>query len=183
MSDNVEGYATGSYSKSYVSIKGAPAAVRSDPALRRRPGAGFVQPGYRPAGLCLLDRRQLRHPAAGRRLNPNNPYAAAFAADPANGAARLYYLFGDIPAGSDRDNEVIRGAIGFNGSFGDDWNWRVEAVGARDNLSLTQHGVLSIAGVANAINTGATTSSTRRRTRPPCATWSRRIARRRRTRR
>ena len=66
--------------------------------------------------------------AADRQLNPNNPYAAAFAADPANGAARIYYLFGDIPAGSERTNEVYRFTAGLNGSFGDDWNWRVEGV-------------------------------------------------------
>jgi iron complex outermembrane receptor protein len=154
MSDNVEGYATGSYSKSYVSIKGAPAAVRATQPFGGAPALASSNPGIvLPVYVCSTGTNCAT--AADRRLNPNNPYAAAFAADPANGAARLYYLFGDIPAGSDRDNEVIRGAIGFNGSFGDDWNWRVEAVGARDNLSLTQHGVLSIAGVANAINTGA----------------------------
>ena len=80
-------------------------------------------------------------------LNPNNPYAAAFAGDPANGAARIYYLFGDIPAGSDRTNEVYRVTAGLNGSFGDDWKWRVEGVYARDDLTITQHGLLNIAAL------------------------------------
>jgi iron complex outermembrane receptor protein len=156
LSDNVEGYATGSYSKSYVSIKGAPAAVRATQPFGGAPALASSNPGIvLPVWICPTGVNCANPATVGRTLNPNNPFAAAYAADPANGAARLYYLFGDIPVGSDRDNEVIRGAVGFNGSFGDDWNWRVEAVGARDNLSLTQHGVLNIAGVSSAINTGA----------------------------
>jgi iron complex outermembrane receptor protein len=136
---------------------GAPALASSNP--------GIVLPVW----ICPTGANCADPAAVGRRLNPNNPYAAAFAGDPANGAARIYYLFGDIPAGSDRTNEVIRGAAGLKGLFGGDWNWRVEAVGARDNLRSTQYGFLNIANLLNAINTGATTSSIRRRTRPPCA--------------
>lgn len=154
MSDNVEGYATGSYSKSYVSIKGQPTAARQTQPFGGAPSLASSNPGIvLPVYVCSTGTNCAT--AADRRLNPNNPFAAAYAADPANGAARLYYLFGDLPAGSERDNEVIRGTIGFNGSFGDDWNWRVEAVGARDNLKLTQHGLLNIAGLMNAINTGS----------------------------
>jgi iron complex outermembrane receptor protein len=93
--------------------------------------------------------------AADRELNPNNPYAPAYANDPANGAARIYYRFGDIASKSRRGNELIRGAIGLNGHFGDDWNWRVEAVGARDNLKYVSYGTISIAGLRQAVNTGA----------------------------
>ena len=153
LNENVEGYATGSYSKSYVSIKGLPSAVRNTQPFGGAPSLASSNPGIvLPVYVCSSGTNCST--AVDRRLNPNNPYAAAFAADPANGAARLYYLFGDIPAGSERDNEVIRGTMGFNGSFGDDWNWRVEAVGARDNLRLTQHGLLNIAALTNAINTG-----------------------------
>jgi iron complex outermembrane receptor protein len=112
-----------------------------DPALRRLSFGGLEQPRHRlPVWICTAGVNCADPTAPGRRLNPNNPFAAAYATDPANGAARIYYLFGDIPAGSERSNEVIRGTFGLKGSFGDDWNWRVDAVGARDNLKITQHG-------------------------------------------
>ncbi|WP_163500678.1 hypothetical protein, partial [Escherichia coli] len=57
--------------------------------------------------------------AADRQLNPNNPYAAAYANDPANGAARLYYLFGDVRSGSNRVNEVFRVTGGLHGTIAD----------------------------------------------------------------
>ena len=154
LSDNVEGYATGSYSKSYVNIKGTPTAIRQTQPFGGAPSLASSNPGIvLPVWICPAGVNCATAP--DRRLNPNNPFAAAYAADPANGAARIYYLFGDIPGGSERDNEVIRGTVGFNGSFGDDWNWRVEAVGARDNLKLTQHGLLNIANLMTAINTGS----------------------------
>ena len=92
---------------------------------------------------------------AGRQLNPNNPYAAAFAADPQNGAARIYYLFGDVQAGSRRVNEVFRVSGGLSGHFGDSWAWNVEAAYSRDNLDLTQYGWANLAGLTQAINTGS----------------------------
>ncbi|WP_297515128.1 TonB-dependent siderophore receptor [uncultured Caulobacter sp.] len=152
--DHIEGYATGSYSKNYVSIKGAPTAIRQTQPFGGAPSLASSNPGIvLPVYVCSAGVNCATDPT--RRLNPNNPFAAAYANDPANGAARIYYLFGDIPLGSERDNEVIRGTVGFNGSFGDDWNWRVEAVGARDNLKLTQHGLLNISSLLNAINTGS----------------------------
>ena len=154
MNENVEGYATASYSKSYVSIKGTPTAARQTQPFGGAPSLASSNPGIvLPVYVCNSGVNCAT--AADRRLNPNNPYAAAYAGDPSNGAARLYYLFGDLAPGSERDNEVIRGTVGFKGSFGDDWNWSVEAVGARDNLKLTQHGLLNIAGLMTAINTGS----------------------------
>ncbi|WP_421736725.1 TonB-dependent receptor plug domain-containing protein [Caulobacter sp.] len=154
LNENVEAYATGSYSSSYVSIKGAPTAIRATQPFGGAPSLASSNPGIvLPVYVCSTGLNCAT--AADRRLNPNNPYATAFAADPSNGAARIYYLFGDLPAGSDRSNEVIRGAFGFKGSFGDDWNWTVDAVGARDNLKITQHGLLNIANLMTAINTGS----------------------------
>lgn len=154
LNDNIEAYLTGSYSNSFVSILNAPRAVRATQPFGASPTLASSNPGIvLPVYICSAGTNCAT--AADRQLNPNNPYAAAFAADPANGAARLYYLFGDIKAGSDRENEVIRGTLGLNGHFGDDWNWRVEAVGARDNLQLTQYGFLNIANLLKAINTGS----------------------------
>ena len=93
--------------------------------------------------------------AADRRLNPNNPFAAAYANDPANGAARIYYQFGDIPFNFDRRNELYRFTAGLNGRVANSWDWRVEGVWARDNFQIPDRGYLNIANLLNAINTGA----------------------------
>ncbi|MEO6216930.1 MAG: TonB-dependent receptor [Sphingomonas sp.] len=154
VSDNVEAYLTGSYSRSFVSIQGLPSAIRQTQPFGAAPAVASSNPGIvLPVYICSAGVNCST--AANRQLNPNNPYAAAFANDPSNGAARIYYLFDDIPGGSDRTNEVFRFTGGLSGSFGGDWNWRVDGVYARDNLSITQHGLLNIAALATAINTGS----------------------------
>jgi iron complex outermembrane receptor protein len=152
--DNVEGYVSGMYSHDLVSIKDIARVLRDSQPFGASPSLASSNPGIvLPVYICSTGVNCST--AADRRLNPNNPYASAFAADPTNGAARIYYRFGDIPAGSDRSNEVIRLAAGLNGHFGDDWNWRIDAVGADDNLSIVQHGFANIANTLQAINTGA----------------------------
>ncbi|SEM70757.1 iron complex outermembrane recepter protein [Sphingomonas gellani] len=149
VNDNVEGYVTGSYSRDYVSITSAfPAAIRATQPFGAAPSVASSNPGVvLPVFVCAAGTNCAT--ATDRRLNPNNPFAAQ------GNAARIYYLFGDIPGGSDRTNEVMRATAGLNGHFGEGWNWRVEGVAARDDLHITQHGLLNIAALANVINTGA----------------------------
>jgi iron complex outermembrane receptor protein len=152
LSENIEAYATGSYSRNEVDIKNQPRTIRNTQPFGASPalsGLSMVLPVW----ICSAGTSC--NTAADRTLNPNNPYAAAYANDPANGAARIYYLFGDIPAGSNRVNDVIRGTAGLKGEFGDGWNWSLDAAGARDNLVITQRGFLNINGLVNAINTGS----------------------------
>ncbi|MHA6722306.1 TonB-dependent receptor domain-containing protein [Sphingomonas sp. RS2018] len=154
VSDDIEAYATGSYSRSYVSINGIPSSIRNTQPYGGAPALASSNPGIvLPVYICSAGINCST--AADRRLNPNNPFAAANAATPANGAARIYYLFGDIAAGSERTNEVYRFTAGLNGSFGNDWSWRVEGVYARDNLEIVQHGLINIAALRTAINTGS----------------------------
>ncbi|MBT2186227.1 TonB-dependent receptor domain-containing protein [Sphingobium nicotianae] len=157
VSDNVEAYLSGNFSRSYVSIiSGFPAAIRNTQPFGGSPALASSNPGIvLPVWICPTGVNCADPATAGRTLNPNNPYAAAFAANPSQGAARIYYLFGDLPIGSDRTNDVYRVAGGFSGTFGDDWDWRVEGVGAWDNLKIVQHGLLNIAALKQAINTGS----------------------------
>jgi iron complex outermembrane receptor protein len=156
LADNIEGYLTGSYSNSYVSINNAPRALRNTQPYGGAPSLASSNPGIvLPVYICTAGINCAVPGAPGRQLNPNNPYAAAFANTPANGAARIYYSFGDIDAGSDRTNEVYRFAGGLHGTVGDDWTWKVDGVYARDNLEIVQRGYLNIANTLNAINTGA----------------------------
>ncbi|WP_448663442.1 TonB-dependent receptor domain-containing protein [Sphingomonas sp. CJ20] len=155
VSDTIEGYVTGSYSRSYVSIHGLPSAIRQTQPFGANPLVATSNPGVvLPVYICPTG-NNCATDLTNRRLNPNNPYAQAYANDPANGAARIYYLFSDIPGGSERTNEVYRTTAGLNGSFDGGWDWRVEGVYARDNLSITQHGLINIAALRTAINTGS----------------------------
>ena len=154
LGDQVEGYVTGSYSNSRVNIERTPQAIRQTqptggPVSLASNNPGIVLPVY----VCSAGVNCAT--AGDRRLNPNNPYAAAFAADPTNGAARIYYLFGDLKTGSNRENELYRATAGLKGRFGDDWAWQAEGVYAEDHLRFTQYGFLNIAGLLNAINTGS----------------------------
>lgn len=155
LTDNIEYHVTGMYSRDYVSITSAfPSAIRATQPFGASPATASSNPGIvLPVYVCAAGINCATSPT--RQLNPNNPYAAAFAGDPANGAARIYYLFGDIPGGSDRTNEVVRVAGGFSGEFGKGWGWRLDGVAARDDLHITQHGLINIAALATAINTGA----------------------------
>ena len=154
LSDNIEAYVTGSYSHNSVRISGLPQTIRQRqpygaPATQSSRAPGIVLPVY----ICASGANCAT--ASDRRLNPNNPYAAAYALNPSEGAASLYYRFGDIESASTRTNEVIRGAAGVKGTFGDGFGFTVDAVGAKDNLSLTSYGTIDIAGLKQAINTGA----------------------------
>lgn len=154
VSDSIEGYVTGSWSRSYVSIMGTPSAIRATQPFGGSPTLASSNPGIvLPVYICAAGVNCAT--AADRQLNPNNPYATSTSVDPATNAARIYYMFGDIAAGSERTNDVYRFTSGLNGKIGESTDWRVEGVYARDNLKLTQHGLLNIANLMNAINTGA----------------------------
>jgi len=155
LADNVEGLITASYSRDYVNITtNFPSAIRNTQPFGGAPALASSNPGIvLPVYICAAGTNCAT--AADRKLNPNNPYAAAYANDPANGAARIYYLFGDIPLISERENKVYRVTAGLHGTFEGDWEWRVNGVYARDNLKLTQHGYLNIANLLKAVNTGS----------------------------
>lgn len=154
LSDSVEGYATASYTHDRVDIIALPQGIRQTQPFGGSPSVASSNPGIvLPVYICSSGVNCAT--ATDRRLNPNNPYAAAYANDPSNGAARIYYLFGDVKSGSTRTNEVLRGTLGLNGRFGDSWEWKVDAVGAKDNLSLTDYGYPNITGLLQAINTGS----------------------------
>ena len=153
LGENIEAYLLGSYSHSQVNITGLPAGIRQRQPFGASPTTASNNPGIvLPVYVCAAGVNCAV--AADRRFNPNNPYAVA-GANPATDAARIYYLFGDIPAGSERGNDVYRAAGGINGTIGDGFNFRIDGVYARDDLDLTSFGVINIAGLRQVVNTGA----------------------------
>ena len=154
LSDNLEAFASGSYSHSEVSIMGAPSGIRQTQPFGGSAALASSSPGIvLPVYVCSTGVNCST--AADRRLNPNNPYAAAYANNPSQGAARIYYLFGDILAGSDRYVDVFRTTAGISGDLGNGFKFRLNGVYARDNFSVTQRGFVNIQGLLSAINTGA----------------------------
>ncbi len=151
---NVDGYVAGSYARNRVVISRAPVAIRQTQAFGGSPATATSAPGIvLPVYICSSGVNCAT--AADRQLNPNNPYAAAFAADPANGAARIYYLFGDVKSGSRRVNEVYRISAGLKGDIGSSWRWSIDSAYSRDNLDLTVYGNFNLNGLIKAINTGS----------------------------
>jgi iron complex outermembrane receptor protein len=154
LGDAVEGYVAGSYAHDRVDIINPPRAIRQTQAFGGAPATSTTNPGIvLPVYICSAGVNCAT--AADRRLNPNNPYAAAFASNPAAGAARIYYLFGDIRSGSERINDVYRISGGLSGQFGDSWDWSLQAAYSRDDLRLTTFGYANLAGLVRAINTGS----------------------------
>lgn len=154
LSDNLEAFASGSYSHSEVSIMGAPSGIRQTQPFGGSAAISSSNPGIvLPVYVCASGVNCAT--AADKRLNPNNPYAAAYANNPGEGAARIYYLFGDIPAGSFRYVDVFRTTAGISGDLGNGFKFRLNGVYARDNFSVTQRGAINIQGLLNAVNTGA----------------------------
>lgn len=152
----VEGYLSGSFFSNRVDIIAPPTGIRQTQAFGASASLATSSPGVvLPVWICPTGINCADPTTPGRRLNPNNPYAAAFADNPALGAARIYYLFGDIKSGSSRTNRVYRASAGLNGSFAGDWQWRVEGTYARDELALIDYGWFTNAALATAINTGA----------------------------
>lgn len=154
LSDSIEGYFEGSYSHNKVDITLIPRGIRQTQAFGGSPSTSTTTPGIvLPVYICASGANCAT--AADRQLNPNNPYAATYANDPANGAARIYYSFGDVKAGSVRKNELYRFTGGLRGAFAPGWDWRTDVGYSRDNLDLTQTGFANLAGLVKAINTGS----------------------------
>ncbi len=153
LAEGWEAFASGSYSHSEVDIRGTPAGIRQTQPFGGSAALASSSPGIvLPMYVCSAGVNCAS--AADRRLNPNNPYAVA-GADPTQNAARIFYLFGDIPAGSHRYVDVFRATGGISGDLGNGFKFRLNGVYARDNFAVTSRGFINIQGLLNAVNTGA----------------------------
>lgn len=156
LGDDIEGYVAGSYSHNKVDITLIPRGIRQNQAFGGSPATSTTNPGIvLPVWICPSGINCADPATPGRTLNPNNPYAAAFANNPSQGAARIYYLFGDVKSGSVRTNELYRITGGLRGTIADTWKWNVEAGYSRDDLKLVQTGWANLTGLVQAINTGS----------------------------
>jgi iron complex outermembrane receptor protein len=164
VADTIEAYVSGVWSHSEIYNIGrgggssgsnpGPNVIRATQPFGGSPSLASSNPGIvLPVYICAAGVNCAT--STDRRLNPNNPFATAFANDPANGAARIYYQFADIPFNFTRKNDLYRVNAGLSGTIADSWNFRVEGVYARDNFSITDRGYINIANLLKAINTGS----------------------------
>lgn len=146
--DRAQFYAAANYYQVKSHTQLAPLAFNSGSAYPPPNPAGFLQPTnlYLPVYVCsagvgsfgptsTTGNLNTGCTAANGVLNPNNPYAAA------GNRAQLLYRY-DRPRDIQSKSRALRAAIGLNGSFGDDWNYAIEATASQVQLDIIQNNFL-----------------------------------------
>lgn len=144
VNDNTDAYMMLSWYRNNLTAGGAPQSSSSPDPIRTN---GFVLPNYICADGIDCDNDP------NRQLNPYNPYAAD-GPNPGSRAALLYYRFAEIDRNAHLNNEVFRGAAGLSGTFGDSWDYQLDASASVGRLRSFGEAV-SISGFARAVATGS----------------------------
>jgi iron complex outermembrane receptor protein len=145
--DGAEGYVEFNLYGEDITTSGAPNSIRAKtppgPSGNQVSGTTF----FLPVWICASGVNCATDPT--HTLNPNNPFAAS------GHRAALFYRFWDTPVSSDERDYVTRFAGGINGTWGQGWNYRVDGVYMFDYMDWARQGQISVAGIQQAINTGA----------------------------
>ncbi len=148
---DTQAYFTASYYQNDVTSYAAPSAIRQ----QSTPGSlGLVYSTAGTPGIVLpvyVCAAGVDCNATNGVLNPNNPFAAL------GEVSSIRYNFGDIPAQNEQFSQVYRFAAGIQGKFNlfGDWRYSVDVTGAQSDLRNTSTGDIYIAGLLQAVNTGA----------------------------
>ncbi len=129
---NAQAYLVGTFYESIIFQQRTPSSLRSNnPAYT----FGLVLPATLSNGA----------------LNPQNPYAAS------GQGALIFYRFGDIASTLKNTSKTYRIAGGIDGKFGTDggWGYTLHGTYMRTDLTQDRTGNINIAGLTQAINTGA----------------------------
>ncbi len=152
-----EAYAEFNFIQSISEYSGLPATIRANaPAgivnLRysTSTAAGAVAPGSGPLTLPVFvcPERVNCATSAQRRLNPNNPFAAA------GQVARVLGRLQDIQEFNSQSNRAFRGAIGLRGELLKGWDYTLEATGMRNDLLSRREGYVYIQHLLDVIADG-----------------------------
>ncbi|MBR0552314.1 TonB-dependent receptor plug domain-containing protein [Stakelama marina] len=149
--DNAQAYASVNYYqvKTLTNLSPYPWAGRTTP-----PGSVTYSPVFLPVYVC--PEGQFSDPtnpvdngcnATNGTLNPNNPYAAQ------GNLARLIGRY-DRPRQIYSKSRALRGQIGIDGSFGDDWNYSFAAVASNTRLTVRQSNYLIPSRIQDVIANG-----------------------------
>ena len=155
--DRAEFYAAGNYYQVRTHVTTFPLAFNGGANYPPPTPAGFVQPAqvFLPVYVCpngvgsfgLTGNLDTGCNAANGTLNPNNPFAAA------GNRAQVLYRY-DRPRDTVTKSRSLRGAMGINGSFGDDWNFSVEAAASQVQLDVISNNYLNGQRVLDVIARG-----------------------------
>lgn len=126
----------------------APAGIYYPPYSTRGSGPSFA-PGSGPLTLPVyVCAARVNCTAANGTLNPNNPFAAS---------GQTALLIGGMPNITRYDetrSRVYRAAAGIKGSFGDDWNYKIDATAMHTDLRRTSNGYIYIQHLLDVIADG-----------------------------
>ena len=151
--DRAEFYASANYYqvKTHTTLSPLPFAGTLPPPNP----VGFAQPTTMylpvyvcPTGVASLNGLTTGCDATNGVLNPNNPYAAS------GNRAQLLYRY-DRPRDIQSKARSLRGAIGINGSFGDDWGYTVEATASQVQLDIIQNNFMIPGRILDVIADGS----------------------------
>lgn len=143
---NAQAYASFNYYQNESFFTGIPANIR-DQTTPGPAGTTFdTQTITLPVYVCAA---RVNCSAANGTLNPNNPFASL------GQGALISYRFGDIPFSNDQFSHTYRGAIGIAGSFGKDWNYRVDATAHVTDLRVTQRGYVFVQHLLDVVADGS----------------------------
>jgi len=127
----------------------APAGIFNAPYSTRGSGASFA-PGSGaltlPVYVCAA---RVNCTAANGTLNPNNPFAAA------GDTATLIGAMPNFTRYDETRSRVYRAAAGIKGSFGDDWNYKVDATAMHTDLRRSFSGYVYIQHLLDVIADGS----------------------------
>ena len=158
LGDNAEAYALFSFQQATTKYTGFPANIRTGAPTgidypRFTTGALYAPPFAVGSGVLALPvyvcaARVNCDTAADRRLNPNNPFAAQ---------GLVARLTGRIPTVTENETQsrVYRAALGVKGTFGDGWEYKVDATAMRTDLRLTAKGYVYIQHLLDVIGDGS----------------------------
>lgn len=136
LGDRAQFYAMGTYYKTKTSAALTPLGLNGTPAAT----PGQVQPtAYNvllPVYVCAAGQGTFNSlntgcDASNGVLNPNNPYAAA-------GQRAQVLLRSPFMRTDDTNTRALRGVVGVEGSFGDDWRYGVNVTASEVRLKRTQ---------------------------------------------
>ncbi len=127
----------------------APAGIYNAPFSTRGSGPSFA-PGSGaltlPVYVCAA---RVNCTAANGTLNPNNPFAAS------GDTATLIGAMPNLVRNDETRSRVFRAAAGVKGTFGDDWNYKVDATAMHTDLRRTMNGYVYIQHLLDVIADGS----------------------------
>ncbi len=164
LGDRAEAYAHFTYYQNRTQYSGRPANVLNITTpgatgltydTRLGSGTDLTLPVY----VCP---QRVNCTAVNGRLNPNNPFAAQ------GFGAQIRYTLADNVTDNISFSRTYRGAAGISGSFGKDWDYKVDFTAMRTDLTSTSKGYIFVQhlldviadGSYNFVNPSANTAAT-----------------------